>query len=481
MRRAWIAAIAAAALVLGSGSGVASAAPSGTRPLPSGWSVQDGKLTWTSAEPVPMGNAAVEFWSGDKLLGRATPGGNRRTFQLPAPPTLSNLQVRAGGRRLDAAAPKPLRAPAAPVVPAAQPAASVDPGVPGPYQTISGEYSLAGVKLPDFPENVEMRAEVVAPLHARGDRPLALFLHGRHATCYHGSDENQVTGDWPCPAGTEPIPSYLGYLKAQQLLASQGYVTVSISADGINGQDFVSEDGGAQARSSLVRLHLADWANWAGRGRAHAPAIVQAAPRADLSRVLLMGHSRGGEGVNRAALDSVNPPPAAQDGYHGKVRWTIRGMLLIGPTIFGHDPEPDVPSATILPGCDGDVSDLQGQMYTDATRGVSQGKALHNALYVVGANHNYFNSEWTPGLAAAPAEDDWYADDDPLCGTGTSTRLTPQQEETVAARCRAGSSVSGRCSTAPASGRRRPTRPTSTAPRSAPRARRRSSPTARSA
>ena len=70
-------------------------------------------------------------------------------------------------------------------------------------------------------------------------------------------------------------------------------------------------------------------------------------------------------------MDSLTPPPAAQDGYHGKVRWTIRGVLLIGPTIFGHNPVPDVPSATILPGCDGDVSDLQGQMYVDATRDVA--------------------------------------------------------------------------------------------------------------
>lgn len=427
-----MAAVAAAALVIGSGGG-ASAAPPDPDPLPNGWSVQDGKLTWTSAKPVPMGDAAVEFWSGDKLLGRAAPGDDKRSFRIPAPSTLSDLQVRAGGRRLDVARPKARRAAAAPARPAPAPAWSVDPGVPGPEQTISGDYDLPGVKLPDFGAKVEMLAHVVAPRHAAGPRPLALFLHGRHYTCYNGPDENQITGDWPCPAGTKPVPSYLGYLKAQQLLASQGYVTVSISANGINGQDYAAEDAGAQARSSLIRLHLADWADWAGAGRAHAPAIVKAVPRADLSKVFLMGHSRGGEGVNRAVMDSVNPPPAAADAYHGKVRWTIRGTLLIGPTIFGHDPEPDVPSATILPGCDGDVSDLEGQMYTDATRGVSQGKALHSALYVLGANHNYFNSEWTPGLAAAPASDDFSGENDPLCTPGTPTRLTPEQEQTVGA------------------------------------------------
>jgi hypothetical protein len=437
MRRALVAAAAAAALLIGSG-GQAWANPPRPTPanqLPSGWTIKGDKLSWTSSRPVPMGDAAVEFYSGDTLLGRARPAKDHRTFQLDLPGKLDDLQVRAGGKRLDATAPKTLRAQAAPVVPALSPPAGVDPGVPGPYSTVTGEYSLPGVKLPDFPEPVEMRAVVVAPKGAPGHRPLALFLHGRHYTCFHGPDEDQVTGDWPCPPGTEQVPSYRGYLQAQRLLASQGYITVSISANGINGQDFAADDAGAQARSSLVRLHLADWADWAGAKRSTAPAIARTAPPADMSRVFLMGHSRGGDGVNRAALDSLNPPPAAQDGYHGKVRWTIRGLLLIGPTIFGHDPAPDVPSATILPGCDGDVVDLQGQMYVDATRGVSRGRALHSALYVIGADHNFFNTEWTPGQAAAPASDDFFSDEpDPLCTLGSApTRLTPHQQQNVGA------------------------------------------------
>jgi hypothetical protein len=247
-----------------------------------------------------------------------------------------------------------------------------------------------------MPVPVEMKAVVVAPTGATGRRPLALFLHGRHSTCYKpGSDE--VTGEWPCPAGEKQIPSYRGYLRDQKLLASQGYVTVSISANGINAQDSDLEDAGAQARSSLVRQHLARWAGWT-TNRPSAPAIVRTAPPADLSRVLLVGHSRGGEGVNRAAMDSLYRPPADQDGAPGPVRWNIRGTVLIGPTIFGQNPVADVPSMTILPGCDGDVSDLQGELAVDGTRGISSGTALHSAVYVIGANHNYFNSEWTPGV-----------------------------------------------------------------------------------
>ncbi|MFJ9242194.1 hypothetical protein [Streptomyces sp. NPDC101776] len=451
-RRIWVTAATVLA-VAGGMSGSAQAAPAsdagpftataaaddGT--LPPGWRIT-GKgsaqqLVWRSGTRVPMGDARVEFHAGGRLLGVPSPAKDGRTFRLGlgaiAPKQLTFLQVLAAGRRLDAAddnsgsgsgRSEAVARPAAPL-----PAGAIDPGKPGAYRTTTGEYTLNSVRLPGYPQPIEMKAVVVAPKGATGKRPLALFLHGRHYTCYTPGTED-ITGDWPCPAGTKSVPSYRGYLRDQQLLASHGYVTVSISANGINAQDADAEDAGAQARSSLVRLHLARWADWSAHPRT-APAVVRNAPRADLSRVLLIGHSRGGEGVNRAAMDSLYPPPAAQDGYHGPVRWKIRGTVLIGPTIFGQNPVADVPSVTILPGCDGDVSDLQGEVFVDGTRGVSRGAALHSAVYVEGADHNFFNTEWTPGQAQAPASDDFYDDPDQrdaVCSPGSATRLTADQQ-----------------------------------------------------
>ncbi|MEH0516175.1 hypothetical protein QBC31_36595 [Streptomyces sp. B21-079] len=424
---------------------------SADRELPPGWRI-GGKgsareLLWRSPRPVPIGDARVEFHAGDRLLGVPKQAEDGRTFRLAldeagdAP--LKDLRALASGRRLDApAAGSPARrhsssATRQPTPVAPLPANSVDPGRQGSYRTVTGEYRLDPVKFPGYAQPVEMRAVVVAPAGAAGKRPLALFLHGRHGTCYTPGVEDDVSGEWPCPAGTEEVPSYRGYLKDQQLLASQGYVTVSVSANGVNGQDWQAEDGGAQARSSLVRQHLARWADWAAHP-GDAPAGVPGAAKADLSKVLLVGHSRGGEGVNRAAMDSLYPPPAAQEGYRGKVRWKIRGTVLIGPTIFGQNPVADVPSATILPGCDGDVADLEGETYLDGTRGISTGAALHSAVYVVGANHNFFNSEWTPGTSAAPSSDD-FADDpeeerrDPVCSTAAPTRLTADQQHRAGA------------------------------------------------
>ncbi|WP_189396954.1 hypothetical protein [Streptomyces sp. FBKL.4005] len=447
-RRIWVTAAALLA-VAGASPGVAvahSQPPSspgaltgdGGAPLPPGWRLAGGgsapQLVWRSDRPVPMGDARVEFRAGGRLLGVPRPAADGHTFRLPLDgrraAELRGLEVWSGGRRLDER--EAAGAASAARLPAPLPANGVDPGKPGAYRTKTGEYGLKSVRLPGFSAPVEMRAVVVAPVGASSKRPLALFLHGRHYTCYKGQD---IVGEWPCKAGTKPVPSHRGYLRDQKLLASQGYVTVSISANGINGQDFAAEDGGAQARSSLVRLHLARWAGWAEHPET-APKAVREAPRADLSRVLLVGHSRGGEGVNRAALDSLTPPPAEQDGYHGPVRWNIRGTVLIGPTVFGQNPVPDVPSMTILPGCDGDVSDLQGEVYVDGTRAVGNGTALHSAVYMIGANHNFFNSEWTPGQATAPADDDFFDDSehrDAVCAKRAATRLTADQQHRAGA------------------------------------------------
>ncbi len=301
--------------------------------------------------------------------------------------------------------------------PAAAADAAVDPGRPGPYPVVAGEYTLPAVRLPGLATPVEMRALVIAPAHAAGSRPLVLFLHGRHDTCRGVRSE---TGGWPCPRGTTAIRSYRGFRYAQLLLATQGYDTVSIAANGISAQDGDLADGGAAARSALVRLHLADWASWsADPARAAAPAVIRAVPPADLSKVLLVGHSRGGEGVAQAATDSAAPLA----GF-APVRWTIRGIVLIGPTALNRNPDPDVPSLTLLPGCDGDVTDLSGQAYVDATRGVGDGRALHSAVWVAGADHNYFSTAWTV--------DDYARRGDRICSPGEPTRLTGSRQRAVA-------------------------------------------------
>jgi hypothetical protein len=404
----------------------------------SGWSVTYGPggatVVWRSTRPVPLTDAPVVFQLGNDVLGTPRPAADGRTYTLlvPSATTIDERQLRvtrgglellpSGRSDLVAATGSTPTESALPAPTTRAPVSDVDPGVPGRYETTTSEYTMAGLAVTGLPEDVEVQGVVVRPVDTYGPRPLVLFLHGRHSTCFKGGPDGRSSGDWPCRPNWEPIPSYRGYLDAQELLASQGYVTVSIAANGINGQDYRLDDGGALARSELVRHHLDLFERWNRRN--DGPLGGSLVGGVDVRNVMLVGHSRGGEGVNRAAVDST----PADD-------WHIDSQVLIGPTAFGRQTAPGTDTAVLLPNCDGDVFDLQGQQYVDEARNVSPvtiDPSLRSAVLVMGANHNFFNLEWTPGLAAAPAWDDWGSRDG-LCGRKSPTRLSSAEQRNVGA------------------------------------------------
>jgi hypothetical protein len=389
-------------------------------PLPSGWRLEGDALVWTSDTPLRMGGARYEIRTRGRLLGYAMQRGDTLRLRVPPGAPLDELSVWSGGRRLDGvAAQRHIREQS--VAPDVEPGISAwtfDPAVRGPYETRRLKYELPGLVLPDYPAPIEVLAEVTTPLGRAGPMPLVLLLHGRHSTCYRSGADGELSGDWPCPSGWRPVPSLAGYRYITDVLASQGYLAVSIAANGVNGQDGLVEDGGSSARSALVRHHLAQWAEWSGHGGD--PWGGRFRGRVDLDDVVLVGHSRGGEGVERATLDS-----------HGDDPWRVRGLVLIGPTAFGRQVAPGVHTAVILPFCDGDVSDLQGQQYVDVGRDLSQDRALRASIMAMGTNHNYYNTEWTPGLARAPSWDDWFDARDPQCGEQRDRRLGPAEQQAV--------------------------------------------------
>ncbi|MEU0970989.1 hypothetical protein ABZ357_38355 [Streptomyces sp. NPDC005917] len=307
----------------------------------------------------------------------------------------------------------------APVTPDAITAAATSTG---PYNVTRSDYDFGdkAVTLSGLSGRyAELRAAAWVP-SAPGPRPLVLLLHGRHSACYNPDTKTTDNTNWPCLSGYQPIPSYRGYDQSAKVLASQGYVVVSISADGINAQDNpYSDDAGTLARGQLVLDHLNLLAK-ADKG--DAPGMSRLLKgKINLNEVGLMGHSRGGEGVVKAALlNSALSHP-----------YGIKAVLPLAPIDFGRETLPDVPMIVVLPYCDGDVSNLQGQHFFDDTRYSAPGDhVMRSSLLVMGADHNFFNTEWTPGVSVAPSSDDWSNQDDPTCGTNsaTSIRLTHDQQ-----------------------------------------------------
>jgi dienelactone hydrolase len=290
----------------------------------------------------------------------------------------------------------------------------------GPYETELRTYRLDDITVPSGSVPVEVQGRVVGPVDVPAGSaglPLVVLLHGYSGSCWQPSSGDTST-EWPCPQGWKAFPSDAGFDYLQQRLASQGYLTVSLSGNGVNVvATQMDDDAGAQARSVLVRRHLEGWST----GEV---GLEELWPNVDLTRVLLVGHSRGGEGVDRAAADSV-----------GERRWRIAGTVLLGPTAFEPPQRSVVPLVTLTGYCDGDVGPGPAQRLVDRP---GDDALLRTAVIVSGANHNFFNSEWTPGESSVPGgADDAYLEDgsvSDLCDPEGGQRISAGEQRDVAQR-----------------------------------------------
>lgn len=299
-----------------------------------------------------------------------------------------------------------------------------DPGTPGPITVTREEYNFGDTAFQpsDFPGPVELRASIHYPTNLpAGPYPVILFLHGRHATCFAGGSAKLL---WPCAAkNSQPIPSYRGYDYVSEVLASHGYVVVSISANGVNAVDNAVFDLGAFARAELLQRHLDILKTFNTTGGA--PFGTKFAGKLDLTRVGTMGHSRGGEGVvqHHVLNNSLGAP------------YGIKAVFPLAPTDFNRLVVNNAALNVLLPYCDGDVSDLQGvHFFDDARYNVSGDQAPKHYELVMGANHNFYNTVWSSSSSFPGAANDWFAfvpggRSDSQCGSGKrNQRLTEAQQ-----------------------------------------------------
>ena len=299
-----------------------------------------------------------------------------------------------------------------------------DPGAPGPLAVTREEYNFGDTAFQpsNFPGPVELLASIHYPTNlSAGPFPVIVLLHGRHATCFNG--QGAAFLQWPCASGRTPIPSYQGYDYLSQVLASHGYVVVSVSANGVNAVDNFVFDLGALARAELMQKHLDILNTFNTTGGA--PFGTKFVGKLDLTRVGTMGHSRGGEGVVRHYVlnNSLGAP------------YGIKAVFPLAPVDFNRFVVNNAAVDVLLPYCDGDVSDLQGvHFYDDARYNVPGDPAPKHYMLVMGANHNFYNTVWTPSSGIPGAANDWLSfvqngNSDPQCGDHRGNqRLTEAQQ-----------------------------------------------------
>lgn len=213
-----------------------------------------------------------------------------------------------------------------------------------------------------------------------GPFPLVLLVHGNHAML------DDSTGGY----------AYLG-----QLLASRGYIAVSVDENFLNGWafgDFNHKE--TPVRAWLLLHHLQNWQSW------NDDPANPFYHKVDLTNIGLVGHSRGGEAVALAAgfagwgkyLDISNEEYQA-------LKFPIKAVVSIAPAdtyrIFSQGVTLQDTNYLLLQGShDSDVDTNMGiRQYKDVKFTGTQPN-FKAAVYIYRANHSRFNTAW--GEADSP-------------------------------------------------------------------------------
>lgn len=212
-----------------------------------------------------------------------------------------------------------------------------------------------------------------------GTYPLVLIVHGNHGMTDY-SDE--------------------GYQYLTDLLASRGYIGVSVDENFINGHwsgDFRGKE--MPARAWLLLKHIKQISKW------NAELGHELSGKVDLNNIMLIGHSRGGEAVSIASvfnnLDRY-PDNAVESFEFG---YDIKSVISIAPTDYRYDRKAmlrNVNYLSIQGSYDSDESSFWGFRPYHRMEYDDENEWIKAAVLVDKANHGQFNSTWNRSDTGPP-------------------------------------------------------------------------------
>lgn len=226
---------------------------------------------------------------------------------------------------------------------------------------------------------LQIRGSAYFPSDKPGKAPVIVLVHGNHSSCDSGS----------APACTIFKRNDEGYNYLAKNLATWGYAVFSVDQDQLMSRQDGSFGKGMHSRRLLISalldsLYAANEAAGAPTGDYNLPASLVG--KLDFTRIGLMGHSRGGDAVS-SFIDYNRTRPEGR-------RYPLRGVISLAPVDYERRAPYGVPYMTILPTCDGDVSNLQGARMFE--RGQYRVKSVYPMIQSaqVGGNHNWYNTVW---------------------------------------------------------------------------------------
>jgi dienelactone hydrolase len=203
---------------------------------------------------------------------------------------------------------------------------------------------------------------------APGPFPLVLIVHGNH-------NYREFS---------DPGYEYLG-----RLLASRGFILTSVDENFINGLS-AENDG----RAWLLLKHLDAWKqfNETTGGPFH--------NRVDMTRIALMGHSRGGEAAAVAAAFNTLKYYPDDFKQEFKFNFAIKSVVAIAPVDGQYKPTGQFTPLTnvnylLMHGShDGDVSTAQGLRQYERLHFTDDQPWFKSVMFMYRANHGQWNTVW---------------------------------------------------------------------------------------
>jgi len=225
------------------------------------------------------------------------------------------------------------------------------------------------------PDSLALNGRVWFPI-GEETFPLVLMVHGNH-----------LDRDF-----SDPGYDYLG-----RHFASHGIIAVSVDENFLNGawSDFSSGlETENDCRGWLLLKHLEQWREWNQND------TVLFHSKVDLDRVVLIGHSRGGEAVSVAAC--FNGLPAYPDNARElfDFNFGIQGIAAIAPVDGQYSPAgiptpvEDMNYFTIQGSMDADLRSYDGLRQMRRVQFNDSAYHFASGLYLHGANHGQFNRSW---------------------------------------------------------------------------------------
>ncbi len=295
---------------------------------------------------------------------------------------------------------------------------AADPSQPGPYRVLSLTYgSGTDRRRPEFGREARLKTRTVdATPFVEGNEGWTVSVRD----WFWGFDFKKFprNGRVWYPEGPGPFPLVLvvhgnhnmaefsdpGYAWLGELLASRGFITVSVDENFFNGFWPGGLDKENDGRGWLLLKHLEAWREWnrtPGNPFHH---------KVDMGRIALIGHSRGGEAAGIAAAfnrlrrypDDATVPLGFDFG--------IRAVVAIAPSDGQYKPAnkpiplADVSYLVLQGGHDGDVSVFLGErLYRRLEfKEEKEGRHFKAVLYSYRANHGQFNTVWGDADAGWP-------------------------------------------------------------------------------